>query len=471
MVFLILINNAPGYVTYFKKLGDLLKKDGHEVLYACESRLPEYKHNTSLKNEKTFYFTDYNDKISEERLRLYEEKFNLRSFYFPCFDRNYHLNINHDKDAEMDQHILRLLSFYENIFNNNKIDAVIYENVSNSFAYAAFAVCKVFNIKYLGLISSRIPGRFEIWEDEYGNIEKRKSIFEKVNIEDISEKELSHIQSYINNINKIKPDYMKNNPTRMNISYLKYYSKRLNILVNYLKYYLLEKQDAKNAYQSARPFKTAFHQVKRNLLRKIKIAIVRRMYDSYNCKEDKYFIFPMHYQPESSTSVNAMYYVNQYEVIKNIAFSLPIGYKLYVKEHPNGVGFQSMDFYKNLKNLPNVKYIDPLADNNELISYSQGVITLTSTLGYEALLMNKLVFTIGNVFYNFHPNCFKVSLEEIYKFINKHKCDVDNNVNNINNIKFVYTYFKDTFEGSFMIEKDSILNVKNAIYQSLKVHK
>ena len=53
----------------------------------------------------------------------------------------------------------------------------------------------------------------------------------------------------------------------------------------------------------------------------------------------------MHFQPESSTSVNAMFYANQVETIQNLAFSLPLGTELYVKDHPNGIGFLSEQDY------------------------------------------------------------------------------------------------------------------------------
>ena len=47
----------------------------------------------------------------------------------------------------------------------------------------------------------------------------------------------------------------------------------------------------------------------------------------------KIYLFPLQLKPESSTSVLARYYCDDLSVIKNIAFNIPFGCKLYVKEH------------------------------------------------------------------------------------------------------------------------------------------
>jgi len=40
---LILINNGSKYIHFFNKIGELMKKEGHNVIYAPESEFTEYK--------------------------------------------------------------------------------------------------------------------------------------------------------------------------------------------------------------------------------------------------------------------------------------------------------------------------------------------------------------------------------------------------------------------------------------------
>lgn len=472
MNILILINNAPKYINFLKPLGDIFKSNGHNVIYACESHLPEILYGTSLEVEKTYYFTNHTKEVDRIQLKEYEKSINLRSFYYSCFDRNYHHNVNNQMDKNLDSIIYRLLDFYEEIIKKESVDLVLYENVSNSFAYAAYIVAKKHNKKYFGFITSRMPNRFEIWEDEYGEIDRRGRLFEELDWTSLSSDEVTSITKYIESIkgNNVKPDYMKNNPMSMKVNYLSYYIKKLNIINKYIHYYTDYKDDVGTAYQSAYPLKASYKYVLRNFKRKAKLSKLKSYYDEFDSDNEKYFLLPLHYQPESSTSVNAIFYDNQYEFIKNTAFSLPLGTALYVKDHPNGIGFAGMDFYKKLKRLPNVKYINPLSDTKELISKSQCIITLTSTMGYEALLLEKPVITMGKVFYNYHPYCYKLNgYNEMYKIIKQVLDDSDNRKEFFHyNIKFLSIYIKDTFEGKVFNSESDFQGIYKAVLEKLK---
>ena len=68
-----------------------------------------------------------------------------------------------------------------------------------------------------------------------------------------------------------------------------------------------------------------------------------------------------------STMVYARFYLNQISVIENLSKSIPVGYKIYVKEHPSMIGRRNRDYYNQIKILPNVKLIDPFIDSNILL--------------------------------------------------------------------------------------------------------
>ena len=115
---------------------------------------------------------------------------------------------------------------------------------------------------------------------------------------------------------------------------------------------------------------------------------------------DKFFIFPLHVQPEATTLTLAPFCVDQPALIANIAKALPIGYQLYVKEHVMAVGRRSLAEYRRIATTPNVKLIHPDSNVRALIKRSAGVCTIVGTMGLEALMFNKPTITFGRPFYD-----------------------------------------------------------------------
>ncbi|MSR78477.1 MAG: hypothetical protein EXS63_09710 [Candidatus Omnitrophica bacterium] len=118
--------------------------------------------------------------------------------------------------------------------------------------------------------------------------------------------------------------------------------------------------------------------------------------------QDQYVYFPLQAQPERTTLVLAPYYLDQITLIENIAKSLPIGYKLYVKEHPIAVGRRPLSDYQRIRKIFNVRLIRTEFPNNELIKNSSCVVTISNTVGLEAIFFEKPLVVLGEVFYNFY---------------------------------------------------------------------
>lgn len=126
---------------------------------------------------------------------------------------------------------------------------------------------------------------------------------------------------------------------------------------------------------------------------------VNDLFEELNPKENFVF-FPLQSEPEVSLLVLAPHKTNQLETAKQIAMSLPVGFKLYVKEHPQMVIYRPRSFYKELKKIPNVKIINPTASSYDLIRFAKLITVTTGTVGWEAVLLKKPLIFFGNVFYN-----------------------------------------------------------------------
>jgi hypothetical protein len=117
----------------------------------------------------------------------------------------------------------------------------------------------------------------------------------------------------------------------------------------------------------------------------------------------KYILFYLQRQPEASTMTRGPFYLDQIQLIHNISKSLPVDYFLYVKPHYNDFGNQKINYYRGLAQRPNIKILSAYSDGHQLIKNCSMVITITGTVGWEALIHGKPVFTFGDVFYNSCP--------------------------------------------------------------------
>ncbi|MFH1621476.1 MAG: hypothetical protein ABIB04_05350 [Patescibacteria group bacterium] len=123
------------------------------------------------------------------------------------------------------------------------------------------------------------------------------------------------------------------------------------------------------------------------------------LYEPFDPKGDFAF-FPLHYEPEAALLLQAPFYTDQIGLIRQIARSLPVRFKLVVKEHPAMAEFRPRSFYKKLKKIPNVRLINPGISGFSITPYAKLVTTITGSTGWEAVLLKKPVISFGHQFYN-----------------------------------------------------------------------
>lgn len=120
-----------------------------------------------------------------------------------------------------------------------------------------------------------------------------------------------------------------------------------------------------------------------------------------NPKDNEDFcFFPLNAEPEITLYLYAPFRLNQIETARHIARSLPVGFKLYVKDHPVMYGYRTRKYYKELKKIPNVRVINSQISGYEIMKKAKLVTTISGTAGWEAVVLKKPVITFGDVFYN-----------------------------------------------------------------------
>jgi hypothetical protein len=465
--FLILITDFEKLGTRHMSLGTALKEDGHNVVYAFASYLATYyMKRTDFSTEKVYIFSDYFKKHYHEN-RTIPSKYkniNINKIFFSEYDRFVHLGYKSVTNEYFMKLMTNLILFFNEIYDKHRYDFCLYEAVSNSFAYSAYYVTQLNNAIYCGYVGSRLggnlKGRFELWTEEYGAITEFNEKFTSMNLQLADPEELDEVNNYLKpyQTNENIPSYHNKKTTYdwKNQSFTEVYfnKKRINAVFAKLSFIFNSTDTIKYSLFTRNLLWNGLLGLIKYINRIVKLSVAKKYFDKINYGDD-FVLYPLQFKPEASTSVLARSYCNDIAVIENIAFNLPFNVKIYVKEHFVNYGRPSLKFYKDLKKIPNVKLIFCDENTKILIEKSVAVISLTSTVGFEALLMGKPVILLGNVFYQCHPNCYKVnSYEKIFELINNGLI-IDSNPEI--NQKFILSYKKITHEGNtsyYFNEKD-----------------
>jgi len=145
----------------------------------------------------------------------------------------------------------------------------------------------------------------------------------------------------------------------------------------------------------------------RNIHNPLKDKLLRTVlpyFPAEKLNELEYAYFPLHVEPEIALSLFGREYLNQIELVRNIAKSLPVTWKLVVKDHPAGVGRRNIGYYKKLLEIPNVVLLSHYVDSAAVIEDAKIVLTVSGFSGFEAILEKKPVITFGKTFYDVLPN-------------------------------------------------------------------
>lgn len=406
MKFLFLVNNAQFLAEFFGKVSAQFLAEGDEVLVVINSKIAEF--------DKKKFFPERVKIISKVDWcrEHYDEKkgggqgLSWRDF-FPIYGRwNFYTFSFRDTKRMM----LQLYQLFDYIFSHEKPDAVIAETPAGLFHETAYFFCRREKIPYIGIMESRIGGRTDFFDTE-STCTRFKQTFENLQRESVTSEEISFSKDFVEKFVSHKLLMTSIGLTKITFSpleFLLHYLRRARKLRKVMLGYLLNRSKFKNYdYESELVLSTSLRSPWKTFVRNLKITPQRRFFEKYQGKErEKYFFFPMQYEPEASTLVLATYHSNQLAAIKNASFTLPFPYKLFLKEHPGSIGMRSDYFYREIKKIPNTVLLGPEESVHEIIKNSAGVITCTSTAGFEGALAGKPVYLIGNVFYSHHPLCY-----------------------------------------------------------------
>ncbi len=139
-----------------------------------------------------------------------------------------------------------------------------------------------------------------------------------------------------------------------------------------------------------------------------------------------YVFFPLHSEPEIALLVNGINYQNQIELIRRLAQSIPLDWKLIVKEHPNSTAYRSSGYYSKLLQIPNLYFADLEDRPFHWIKKSKLVTTISGFVGFEAAMLKVPVIVFGDVMFDMLPRNM-VRKVDILSMLHREICDLVNN--------------------------------------------
>lgn len=131
-----------------------------------------------------------------------------------------------------------------------------------------------------------------------------------------------------------------------------------------------------------------------------------------------YVYFPLHLQPELTTTGMGGDYSDQLDAIERLSEILPIGWRIYAKENPKqGPEQRGREFYRRLMSIENVDYIAKDVDTYWLMENCRFVATITGTAGWESITGGKPCLFFGLAWFACIPGAVKyrngITVEDI----------------------------------------------------------
>jgi len=294
--------------------------------------------------------------------------------------------------------------------NEEKPDVIFFSTITNLTNYLLYEIARKNGIKTIMMYDTRIGGfglteeydNHSFLEQALVNIKENPNDPQVFGLKKQAEKYLLEFQR--------KPSYYMKNSEANNVHvanrakksyHFKFLQPRklgtsIGWFIKSHYEYFINKNNDKEDYNTVKPWLEVWDKGVR------KLRVLRGYNDLYDTmkKDEDFIYFALHSEPEALPYLLAPYFKDQVWLIKQVARSLPVSYKLYVKDHPMMVGLRTRNFYKEIKKMPNVKLINPAITSFDIIPHTKLAITITGTSAWESILLKKPVILFGKAFYH-----------------------------------------------------------------------
>jgi len=366
---------------------------------------------------KIWYFRDNVIKKKEEPninyLKSFEEKHKINLWELVYSDRIFiqYNEYYHFTEREILSILEQECLFFEQVLDEVKPDFILMPTTDYQYNHLLYLLCQARKVEVLMLNPTRL-GYLSIISSKFDNLNGIKN--EKNFQESDKRKTIEELQNFRNRFNAYKVYTEKIDPQlKLNLFKLMGISLRtlaLSLDKNYQNYYknygrtffrLLRKRDFLPVLIMKKLYRKSF--LNKNAIKNVDIKC-------------PFVYFPMHVEPERTLSLSSPFYSNQLEIIKSVARSLPVDYKLFLKEHYGMKTklWRKISYYKKLLELPNAILIHPSVNPEKLLKNCSLVVTITGTSALDAAFYKKPSIIFADTSFSHLPFIHRIkNIEEL----------------------------------------------------------
>ncbi len=286
-------------------------------------------------------------------------------------------------------------------------------------------LCKARGVKVLMLAQSRLGHRSIISESS-----TTFDLSEKYHDLESPGRTLEDLQSFLSSL-----DYSK--------QIKKFVHERGNPIIENLKvaikYLTSENKETETQYYyyGRTKINVILSMIKGTIVEKYRQVFIDKHLKKYVDLSTPFAYYPMGVDMEETNLIGSPFHTNQTEIIRSIIKSLPVNYKLYVKENPAQIsrGWRRISEYKELLDIPGIEFIHPSYSSENLLKNCALVLTISGTSGFEAAIYNKPTIVFSNTFYSILSSVYRIKeIEDLPQAI---KISLSKKLDPVNIDKFV----------------------------------
>lgn len=362
-----------------------------------------------VKFEKVWYLYDFINKQKTKPdisyLKNFEKKYNVQLWKLAINERIFYrfydfYNYDYDQVLSIDEQICH---FYENVLNEVNPIAFITKEPGFHHLELLSQMCKIQGIKVMMPFVPKLANKIIITDDPL-------KIDSEINYDDI--------ESTNRTFEQLKEIFQAKNTSGVVKNFLgSFASSKTELLKAAFRYLFLSDNKSEKVlytYYGRTKLKVLFFMINSTLKRKYRKSFIDKNLEKNPSLNSPFVYFAMGVDLERNILLDAPFFTNQIEVIRHVAKSLPIEYKLFVKETPaqSSRDWRSISEYNELLKIPNVCLIHPEYPSKNLLEHSSLVSTIAGSSGFEAAFYKKPTIVFSNALYTKLPSVFQVTTPE-----------------------------------------------------------
>lgn len=414
---------------YFQKIHDC---EMYSIVDVTNETKDFFQHQKLISFEKTWFLDEQytlKTKPDMDYLKHFEEKYKINLWQLAINERFFY-NFNNFYNFSQNE-ILTILEqicrFYENLFEKISPDFFVTKLTTFHHLELFRLMCKYHNTKILMLNTPKIKNQNLIAEDSH-----KVDYIENLDEIKCETKSFEELFNYIEskNTKSLVQDFLNRHAENSNTHQIK----------SLFRFLTSPNSNVKTHYNyfGRTKFKVLKNTLDLQIRKKLRKSFIDRNLILNPDLSEPYVYFPLGVILERHVLIGAPYFTNQVELIRHVAKSLPVGYRLLVKENPaqSSREWRPISEYKEMINIPNTTIIHPSYPQENLLKNSSLVATITGSSSFEAPFYKKPSIVFGDVIYSYLPSVTKVnSIVDLPKII---KHSLESHVNESDLSKYLF---------------------------------